>query len=359
MPSKAKLTPVKPATAPVAVGLCRSSGAALVGKPTELLLLKWGRNETAEGLFIVNERTLACLTANQRLLRREEVYGDFEHASVPENPEDHPMPFASKGTPEVRRGIGLLAARVEWLKGSTEVPDPYGDLSAAPIYDEATREVIGLHSYAHCRHGAADGATIADSLRAGLQKLNARVATLSKSLLQTPTPTASQPHMNPETELLCSLYALLGITCPENPTAEQLAAAAEEAKAKLASKPGDAAAMAELSAKLTKLSADVETLRSETKQATKLAEMQAMIEEACGLGKLIMLSAKQLLALENEEKGSAKAYLESLPEGAVPISSMVPAKLSRTPGLAGRRDPQEIQALRDQGFSEAEIAEMK
>lgn len=329
--------------------LAAACGALKAGDalPDSLLLLNWGRNETPKGLFIVNERTVACLTANQRAMRRERVKGDFEHASVDEDPAKHPLKFGSEGEPQAKAGTGLLVASVVWTQaGRDAVPEHYGDISAAPIFDQETREVIGLHSYAHCRHGAADGATIENSLA----RLNAGLSALSNSLISSPTKPATLT-MNPEVTLLCSLLTALGITCPENPTAEQLTAAVDEAKGKLPAPgaPADSPAMETLRTELATLKASIATLTTNLSKAEDLKKFVTLREAALGEGKIVTLSAEDLQLLG---EARAKSHLDALPKDQVPVDQRTPGivKLNANPLNGGGVHPEELQAYKDLGL---------
>lgn len=343
-PFRHKSSPAKPG---YAVALLNAG--AVEGRPDELLLLRWGRNDTRKGLFIVNERTLACLKANQQRLNRQRVKGDYEHASVDEDPDKHPMEFGSDGVPEVRKGIGLLVTGIHWTQsGLTHVPEHYGDLSAAPIYDEKTREVIALHSYAHCRHGAADGASIEESLKAQLAALNASLGKLSNAFADNPNQEPAE--MEKHTELLVALLAALGATLPESPSDEQIAAAAAAAMSKIQTKPEEANEVETLRASVARLSADLTQLSAEVKQANELRPFEDMRNDALAVGKMVTLSAPALQKLGKDE---AENYLKSLPEGAVPLEQRTPARLSTTPSPLINRGPSadEVQAFRDLGIS--------
>lgn len=343
----------KPArTHRAAVALLAATGS-LSGqeRPNELLMLSWGRNQTRKGLFIVNERTVACLRANQDVIGRPRVMGDFEHASVDEDPAKHPMRFGSAGQPVASPEHGLRIVEVEWKPAGIEhVPVDYPDLSVAPIYDETTREIIGVHSYAHCRHGAADVATYENSLEPALAALNARVAALSADF----TPQTKDKPM-PENELLCALLAKLGITCDAaTATAEQLTAAAAEGEAKItalqaAAGKADAAPVAELSAKLATLTATVEKLTANHAQATRLSAFHTMLDTALNEGRLVTLSADDLMILGETR---AKAHIATCPAGTVPMERRTPAiaRLNASPLTAGPHTD-EARALADLGVT--------
>lgn len=128
--------------------------------PKRLRLLKWGVNATTEGDVVVNEATLAGFAAWQRKEGREEVALDFEHNTVEGTPEyarsQEPRPVAAFGKPVVVSGDGLYLENLSWTETGKANFGHYADLSAAPWLD-GNRVVVGLHSGALCRAGAAYG----------------------------------------------------------------------------------------------------------------------------------------------------------------------------------------------------------
>lgn len=125
--------------------------------PDSITLLKWGTNETAQGPFIVNARTAACLAAQLSGGIRDRVILDFEHSSEKFHPNYQPPPrkHAAAGRPACSPELGLALQALSWTPGGREFALEYPDLSAAVDFDPATREVIGLRSAALCKQGAA------------------------------------------------------------------------------------------------------------------------------------------------------------------------------------------------------------
>jgi phage I-like protein len=129
--------------------------------PAQLTLLHWGRNETAQGVFIVNERTLGAIDAQVKGGIRDRVMLDYEHSSEPFHPRYLPPPrkHAAVGRPACSPELGLALQALSWTPSGKEFALEYPDLSPAVDFDLATREVTGLRSAALCKQGAAVNGT--------------------------------------------------------------------------------------------------------------------------------------------------------------------------------------------------------
>jgi hypothetical protein len=123
--------------------------------PTRLQLLKWGKNVTAKGTFLVGAITLASLAANQHKLGFDEIVLDFEHNTVPGHPSNkgEPAAIASRGKPVVIENEGLFLEALSWTEAGRANREHYPDLSPTIAVDE-NGEVIFVHSAALCRNGA-------------------------------------------------------------------------------------------------------------------------------------------------------------------------------------------------------------
>ena len=165
--------------------------------PGSLTLLRWGENETAQGVFIVNERTARAIRAQVAGGIRDRVILDYEHSSEPFHPRYQPPPrkHAAAGRPACSPELGLALEALSWTPSGKEYAPEYPDLSPAVDFDRATREVTGLRSAALCKQGAAvNGVAFFSAEEAAntnevnpmdeetMKKLEARVAALETKL---------------------------------------------------------------------------------------------------------------------------------------------------------------------------------
>jgi len=320
------------------------SAAAL---PDRFPLLRWGTNESTKGPIIVNEKTVAVLTRNQALIKRPEIHGDFEHESSKPDAR-HPINYAAKNArPIVIPGEGLIVEGVQWTAlGAAHVPQDYQDLSAT-VYLDDEGVVIGLHSFAVTAHGEVDGIGISTGGPAPAP-LSADLALLSADIF--PTQPTETPPMNPNA-LLVKLLAFLGVQASADATPEELATAVDKAMSGEKADPGEptelstgtAAAIAKLNAKLETLSATQATILA----GQDKAEIENMVRAASLQGKLVQLSADDLLLLG---KDRAKAHLDSLKPDVVPLSQRTPTALSAGATVTPAHDPDFAQAFIDAGM---------
>ncbi len=129
------------------------------GLPTRMLVLPWGRNETAKGAVIVDETTVQHLTAYQASQHWDRVALDFEHNTVETSRTySATAPVAGYGTIELVEGEGIYLNMSSWTPQGKELAGGghYGDLSAAVVQTKSG-SVVGVHSVALCRHGATPG----------------------------------------------------------------------------------------------------------------------------------------------------------------------------------------------------------
>jgi Mu-like prophage I protein len=259
--------------------------------PTRLLVGKWGTTQSTRGPVTINERTLALLPGQQEARKYDRVAFDFQHNSLT-GPE--PVKVAGYGTPNVIAGEGLWLEAIEYTpKGKEVLPGGhYPDVSPA-VERNAAGEVIFLHSVGAVRQGELDGLVFPFSADFSSTQPN------EKTNMQSPELTA-----------LIALLAALGMDAlPENATAEQVAAAATAASAKIddmkkpAAKP-EVEGFAAITARLDKMEADATTAR-----------LQAMLDGALAVGKAVPFAAALALRMTPEELA---AELAKLPAGAVP-----------------------------------------
>lgn len=127
--------------------------------PEELKLLRWGQNDTALGVFVVNDRTLEAIKAQCSGNVYNHVTIDFEHNSEPRHQNYQPPPrkHAGVGEPHCSEDQGLCLLNCVWTPSGEEYGRDYPDVSPSLIYDKVTREVLGLSSVGLCPNGAVHG----------------------------------------------------------------------------------------------------------------------------------------------------------------------------------------------------------
>ncbi|MES2707134.1 MAG: phage protease [Verrucomicrobiota bacterium] len=333
-PRKPDLILLRAAQAPQPTG----DGAARA-LPGRFVILPWGRHETNKGTVIVDERTLAVFDANQARIKRPTVKGDFQHESCRPDVK-HPITFAvESGRPRVIPGEGIVIEGAKWTAAGLEhVPTDYGDISAAP-YRDKDGVVIALHSFALCDHGEVNGVTIAPvSLGADLALLFADPA-----FPPTDPPATSMSYL----KLLITLLARHGQTLAEDATPEQIETALTAALADPAAAP---AAPDTFSATLNLLQAQVTELRADQVKSTLMLDIQRQMDAATLAGKLVPLSADDLVLLGADR---TKALLDKLPPDVVPLSQRTPVALSAGQPVAPAMNADTAMALRDLGHDPA------
>jgi hypothetical protein len=140
------------------------------GLPERLKLLNWGKNRLNDGRdVIIDEVSEKVFSGNQRLLGRETVPIDYEHSTVPgtaayekSKPSD---PVAGYGNPVVIRGEGLFMERVATTPHGLQNASSFKDISPAPLLDESNR-VVAMHSLGLTVAGAVEGLTLSDAAQA-------------------------------------------------------------------------------------------------------------------------------------------------------------------------------------------------
>lgn len=275
-----------------AVGGLELSGGKL---PERLVVCPWGSHDVgSRGKVIVNDKTLAVFGANQKLLGRDgRIQGDFEHNTV-EGTEAYkadkePRLVVTWGDARVEPGIGVTVSGLTYTpEGKAALEGGhYQDISPAVVRDK-DGVVIGLHSFAFCRHGQISNFTIG-AASAGAA-LKARLTALSASF---PDPTDSETAPMKPTPELIALLALLGVTLAAEADEAATATALKDAAAKVeaAKKPPDAMS-AEVNTKFDALSAKIEKIEAE-RDELKRAEI---LREAAAEGKVVPLSAEVLKA---------------------------------------------------------------
>ena len=125
--------------------------------PDRVRFLKWGRNETTKGPFIVDDYTARVLPLNQAKLGFERVALDYEHNTVPGTSEyersQEPRPVAAHGAVQVVPGEGLYLVGLNWTPSGRDHARNYEDLSGA-LSKDAQDRVVFAHSVALTHNGA-------------------------------------------------------------------------------------------------------------------------------------------------------------------------------------------------------------
>jgi len=252
--------------------------------------------KTRKGTFAVNAYTLSVFAARQAAMRRDMVAGDFEHGTLTKT---EPVRVGCYAVPRVVDGVGIVCSVNHWTPDGKEyvAGGHYPDISPALEVDK-DGNVIGLHSFAFCRHGEIDS-----------------------DALQIFSADQANPKMNLLTLLNSVLAALAIDPVKEDATAEDMAAVLAKAEAAAKGKTGELETV-ELTADLTvppailarldKLSADVVALTA----ADKSRQIDGMIEAAKATGKAIGLKRETLLAMGADAVGE---YLATLEENAIPL----------------------------------------
>lgn len=162
------------ASAPFGHNLAALLGARKAGDPlpTRLQIFKCGQNDSNQGAFHVDEKTIASLAANQRLMGRERVPIGFEH-NIDEGSEEYkrttePRPIAAMATVEAVPGQGIFLSAIDWKKAGIDALEHYEDLSPTPIFDKKTRRVLAIGSVSLTRAGSMYGLTLENAAAAKL-----------------------------------------------------------------------------------------------------------------------------------------------------------------------------------------------
>lgn len=273
--------------------------------PTKLVVCPWGsRDIGARGKVIVNDKTIAAFAASQKLLGRDgKVAGDFDHNTVEGTvvflADKEPRHVAAWGIAQVERGIGITVTDLTYTpEGKAALEGGhFQDISPAVVRD-GEGVVIGLHSFAFCRHGQIDGFTIEQAAATGSLKAKLTALTASddiKTALTEAFQTALSPTPMKPTPELIALFTALGMTLAADADEATVTTALKDAVAKIeaaAKKAPDAmsADMQAIEGRVTALSTEVKTLQGE-RDELKRAEL---IRQATAEGKIIPLSAETL-----------------------------------------------------------------
>src|SRR5882672_3088495 len=290
--------------------------------PERLKIFEWGVNKTNQGDFILDDKSAEVFSRNQVMLARQTIPIDFNHTSV----EGTPAFAAAKGVPDIGgygqpvivNGCGMFVEAIETTPSGIKKASDFKDLSAAPLVDEKTGRIVGLHSLALVPAGSDEGLTIES---AALRALSATLRTLSvpdahfQTSNKKSVPAADRGEdaekfrtaMNDEHMEFIKHFLKMPENCTYEDVMEKLKAHLEMhgggVKGPLDSpEHGTDIVMATLTAKfeetllakLTPLQASVNRMQEDlTARAAQLeeAERKAVIDEASRQGKVIPLSA--------------------------------------------------------------------
>jgi phage I-like protein len=306
--------------------------------PSELVVLKWGDNQTPDGIIKVGAVTLRSLAANQILANFDRICLDYNHNTVPDSPfyGGEPCEVAAYGVASVEEGVGIKLCSLEWTESAPKYVGGghYRDLSPAIKLDPDSGEVIFLHSTAVCRQGAVTGLV-----------LNSSTATHNKTT-----------KMDPKKLLL----AILNLA--PDATDEEIQAAAEkfgkEEQAEPAHKEGEpkekpATEKEGGEENLKTLSATVRNI------STRIAELTSSLEQE-KRDAIISLAASEGKVVPDEVKTLPLADLRSLCAKlpvTVPMRRQTPDTiLSITGGAAKVIDPVQREVNRQLGISDEQFA---
>ena len=296
--------------------------------PTELLVCPWGEHEgTTQGSVVVNDKTAAVLAANQRRYGHDRVALDFEHGSFfsQDKKGGDPVKVAAFGTPVCHPGRGIVLENLAWTPQGAEhwSGGHYPDLSPV-IARDPDGTVVFLQSAALCRQG--DLPTLSAF---SFPDLHITETTNTK-----PTNTKMDTKL-----LLITLMAALGVTVPEDASAEQLAAAATEAAEKAKSNEAPAPELSALSTRIAQL-----------EQSAEKAQRSAIVARASAEGKVIPLDDAGLQSLP---LAALSAMVDKLP-ATLPLTGL-PAGLTAHSArqLEGGMSEADKQVARQLGIDEA------
>ncbi len=143
--------------------------------PSLIKVLRFGNNPGVKGDFVVTEKTLANLEANQKLRGRDHVVIDFAHNTIPGTrayaESKEPRPVAARKakvviTPD--RCIALEVDPQDWTEEGRSRFAHFADFSPGVVHAPQSFEVVAIDSAALVRNGSTDGLTLcaADMLSA-------------------------------------------------------------------------------------------------------------------------------------------------------------------------------------------------
>lgn len=315
-----------------------SAVAGLKEVPKQLVIAKWGRNESVNGSFTVGPRTAKVLPALQKLLGFDTVALDFEHNTLPGTEaykaDKEPRNVAANSPLQVVEGVGIVMHAPAWtpsgIKSITE--GLYPDVSPAIKTDDAG-EVVFVHSAALCRQGAVPDLKVHSAAEiftaSQLAAFSAGMASLSQ---QSTRSTMDYKKL---------LILLLGLDANASDADIETACTkyAENVKA-IGEVKAHSASIKSLEQKITAL---------EQKAAT--SERASLVAQAIAAGKVIPHGAE----IDKLDNAAFKAVLDSLEAGKVPLDQRTPEGIKAFSASATTTANPAEEAVRKQlGISEDE-----
>jgi phage I-like protein len=311
--------------------------------PTRIVMMKWGRNETAQGPMTVGLKTLQA-SAKWDAIGYGEVAIDFNHNTVPGHPsyKGEPAKIAAMATPRVIEGEGLVFENIRWNDEGRAHRQDYPDLSPA-IKLDADGEVIFCHSGALARNGAVPDLHLCSALPGDLAD---KLSTL------TAIPTQSNQAM---LDLLKKLLKLPADATEADVTTalEAFIAAAEKAETVPAEAADDvktmsAAVLKGLATLKAELAGQIETLNARFDGQLR----EQIVAEATATGRVV--PASWLPAADGKGGlpiAELKTLCATLPE-VVPMERRTPKNITALSAGASTQTAADRQVMQTLGITE-------
>ena len=272
--------------------------------PRRIMVLPWGEVPNANGDRLVVGRRLLEEMAKETYAWRT-VALDFEHNTCPGADEyertREPRPVAGFGRIVAEEGRGVFLEMERWTPEGLAMAHNYQDVSATPVTEDGSPEVVAVVSVALCRNGAVPGAEFRES-------------TLST---HQPQPTPKENAMDYKAILL----KILGL--PEDASDEAVAGAVEklnEGQSQTGHQDSNPdGGVAPLAARIDALE----------RRADK-AEKDAILARARAEGRVVALSAEAVAKLSPKDLEETVAKTPAT----VPLSAVTPGAVRETPAPA-------------------------
>jgi phage I-like protein len=300
------------------------AGEAVEGElPKRIKILDWGENlgRTTGAKIVVGEKSLKCLSANQKRFARDTVVLDYEHQSVPGHPryKEDPRHNAAHGQIEIVEGEGVFMTSLAYTPNGREHALSYSDVSPVARFD-SDGNLLLIDSVALTQTGDVAGLTFEEAVAA--------LSAQTPSQIQTQDKPDSPQTMDKDTDkfrdLLISILGLKAEDGEDKVSDEAIAAAAakhmEKPSPKKDAPEGEVAAM---SARLDAM------------------ERSNIVQGAVLQGKVIPLSAEQI---DVTDIGTLRAIVDKLPAGEVPTSRQSPQEKPGDKSAALSADDRKIMA---------------
>lgn len=273
--------------------------------PTRILVLPWGRTQTRDDFFHVNDAAVSSIKQRSAMARRDRIRIDREHATAFRPGADRdPKDILGYGEMDAIPGEGVYLCNIQWTDSGRSHWRALPDVSPAFMKRKSDGLVTELESVALCSDGEVEGLHLfsADSgtyLFPTNATMNELIIQLLKKLGVNVPPDADEAMLR---DLALKALDDDGVddepsdnTPPDKP-------------------PEEPAAMSALRVRLERLER-TETARVAAGSAAEIAEIQ---RTASAEGKVIPLSAEQLRSL-SITPAQLRAMVSGLPPGEVPM----------------------------------------